>query len=70
MEAVDSRVESRNANLAALGHVAFGYGIGLVGVLTVMPLLLKELGAGQVVIGVAWGTASAGWFLLEVPAMF
>ncbi len=50
--------------------MAFGYGIGLVGVLTVMPLLLKELGAGQVVIGVAWGTASAGWFLLEVPAMF
>lgn len=70
LNAVDSRVEARNAVLAASAHVAFGYGMGLVGVLTVMPLLLRELGAGKVLIGVAWGIAAAGWFVLEVPAMF
>ena len=62
--------ESRNALLAAGAHVAFGYGMGLVGVLTVMPLLLSSLGAGKVLIGVAWGMGAAGWFVLEVPAMY
>jgi MFS family permease len=62
--------ESRNVTLAALAHVGFGFGMGLVDALTVMPLLLKGLGAGKVLIGVAWGLASAGWFLLQVPAMF
>jgi MFS family permease len=68
--AVVERVEARNAVLAAAAHVGFGYGVGLVDALTVMPLLLKTLGAGKVLIGVAWGIASAGWFILQVPAMF
>jgi hypothetical protein len=70
LNAVDRRLEARNVVLCTAAHVGFGYGMGLVDALTVMPLLLSSLGAGQVLIGMAWGTASAGWFLLQAPGMF
>jgi hypothetical protein len=48
----------------------FGMALNLVAPVTALPLLLGYLGAGQVLLGLSFSIASAGWFLLQVPGMF
>ena len=47
----------------------FGLALNLVAPMTALPLLLGYLGAGQVLLGLSYSIASAGWFLLQVPAL-
>ena len=62
--------ERANVVVCTGAHVGFGYSVGVVDMLTVLPLLLSRLGAGSVVLGVAWSVASAGWFLTQAPGIF
>jgi MFS family permease len=62
--------EKANAARCTLAHVVFGFGTGMIEALTVLPLLLERLGASKLVLGLAWGLATAGWLLLEPLAAF
>jgi len=61
----------RNNTLKCTGaHVLFGVGGGLTSALTVLPLMLKAMGASELVLGVAFSLATAGWLLLQPLAVF
>ncbi len=57
--------EKSTALKCTLGEGLFGVGMNLVAPVTVMQLLLKQLGAGEVMLGLAFGIATAGWGLLQ-----
>ena len=58
--------ERANSWKCATGEGFFGVGMGLVAALTVLPLLLKHLGAGKVLLGMSFGVACAGWGLAQL----
>ncbi len=62
--------ERQNAARCTLGEGLFGLGMGFIAPLTVMPLLLKQLGAGPVEIGFFHSMASAGFLLTQPLGMF
>ena len=62
--------ERHNAWKCTFGEGLFGLGMNLVAAATVMPILLKQLGAGETVIGLAFGIATAGWGLLQPIGLF
>ena len=62
--------ERHNAWKCTFGEGLFGIGMNLVAAVTVMPLLLKQLGAGETVVGLAFGIATAGWGLLQPIGLF
>jgi len=57
--------ERSNAWKCALGEGLFGTGMGFVAALTVLPLLLKSLGASDFQVGLGGSIAMAGWGLLQ-----
>jgi len=61
--------ERANSWKCATGEGFFGVGMGLVAALTVLPLLLKHLGAGKVLLGISFGIACAGWGLAQLVGL-
>ena len=61
-----NRQERKDAALYGLGEGIWGLGIGLVAPLTVLPLLIRQLGGGPLEIGWIYAMATAG-FLLTQP---
>jgi MFS family permease len=61
--------ELANTWKCTAGEGLFGVGMGLVSAMTVLPLLLKQLGAGEVLLGLAFGITTAGWGLLQPVGM-
>ena len=57
--------ERKDAVNVALGEGLWGFGVGLVAPLTVLPLLLKHLGAGPLELGLFMGLATAGVLLTQ-----
>lgn len=64
------RLERDNTIKCTGAHVLFGVGGGLTSAFTVLPLMLKALGASELVLGVAFSLATAGWLLLQPLAVF
>ncbi len=62
--------QRRNATKCAVGEGLFGVGMGLVAPMTVMPLLLRYLGAGDVAVGLTGSLSWAGWVLLQPLGLF
>jgi len=57
--------ERANAWKCTVGEGLFGIGMGMVAAVTVLPLLLRYLGAGEVMLGISFGIATAGWGLAQ-----
>ncbi len=55
--------ERRNILKCTVGEALFGLGMGLVAIATALPLLLEHLGAGKVMIGLAFSIGTAGWYV-------
>ena len=55
--------ERRNILTCTVGEALFGVGMGLVAIATALPLLLEHLGAGKVMIGLAFSIGTAGWYV-------
>ncbi len=62
--------ERQNAARYTLGEGIWGLGMGFIAPLTVMPLLLRELGAGPVELGLFYSMASAGFLLTQPFGLF
>ncbi len=62
-------LERSNVIKCTGAHVLFGLGGGLTSAFTVLPLMLKALGASDLVLGVAFSLATAGWLLLQPLAV-
>ncbi|MHC5034480.1 MAG: MFS transporter [Planctomycetota bacterium] len=58
-------VERRNARKCVVGEGLFGTGIGFLSSVSVLPLLLKSLGASEIEIGLLGSIFWAGWVLLQ-----
>jgi MFS family permease len=62
--------EGGNIARCAVGEGLFGLGMGLMSVITVLPILLeKYLGAGDVQLGLAFSLGTAGWLLAQPLGM-
>ncbi|KPK61444.1 MAG: hypothetical protein AMK73_07955, partial [Planctomycetes bacterium SM23_32] len=62
--------ERGNMARCAVGEGLFGTGMGLISVVTVLPILLeKYLGAGEVELGLAFSLGTAGWLLAQPLGM-
>lgn len=62
--------ERKDAALNATGEGVWGFGMGFIAPLTVLPLLLKTLGATPVEIGLLYGIVTAGHLLTQPLGMF
>jgi MFS family permease len=62
--------EKSNALKCVLGEGVFGAGMGFVASMTALPLLLRSLGAGDLIVGLAGSIAMAGWLLLQPLGLF
>ena len=62
-------IERVNAVKCAAGEGLFGVGMGFVASMTVLPLLLKSLGASDVEVGLAGSIGMAGWGMLQPVSM-
>jgi len=62
--------ERFNAWQCTLGEAAYGAGMGLTAVTTVLPLLFHSLGAAEFEIGAIFGIATAGWLLGQPFGLF
>ncbi|MFO8006227.1 MAG: hypothetical protein R6V05_00670 [Candidatus Brocadiia bacterium] len=55
--------ERSNISRCVAGEGLFGLGMGLVAAMTALPLLLENLGAGKIVLGLAFSICTAGWMM-------
>jgi MFS family permease len=62
-------LERSNVAKSTTCESCFGMALNLVAPVTALPLLLEYLGAGQILLGLSFSIASAGWFLLQVPGL-
>ncbi|MHC4789115.1 MAG: MFS transporter [Planctomycetota bacterium] len=65
-----SAQERRNARTCVVGEGLFGTGIGFLSSVSVLPLLLKSLGASEIQIGLLGSIFWAGWILLQPLGLF
>jgi MFS family permease len=63
-------VERRNAYKSTAGEGLFGAGMGFLSSVSVLPLLLKSLGASEVQIGLLGSIFWAGWLVLQPLGLF
>ncbi len=54
-----------NIRRCVVGEGLYGSGLGLVAVMTALPLLLEGLGAGKAWQGLAFGVGTAGWIITQ-----
>jgi MFS family permease len=64
--------EEQRANVrrCVVGEGLYGSGVGLVAVMTALPLLLEGLGAGRTWQGLAFGIGTAGWVITQPVGLF
>ncbi len=56
-------IERSNVLKCTAGEGVFGIGMGLVAAMTALPLLLTQLGAGKVLLGLGFSICTAGWYV-------
>ena len=62
--------ERRNARKCVVGEGLFGTGMGFLSSVSVLPLLLKSLGASAIQIGLVGSIFWAGWLVLQPLGLF
>ncbi|NIM70799.1 MAG: hypothetical protein GTO48_10185, partial [Xanthomonadales bacterium] len=62
--------EGSNIRRCVAGEALFGVGMGLVAAMTALPLLLQNLGAGKVVLGLSFSICTAGWMIGQPVGLF
>jgi len=70
LDAALNNVERRNARKCVAGEALFGTGMGFLSSVAVLPLLLKSLGAGEVLLGLLGSIFWAGWLVLQPLGLF
>lgn len=70
MDASLNNVERRNARKCTAGEGLFGTGMGFLSSVSVLPLLLKSLGASDVQVGLLGSIFWAGWLVLQPLGLF